>query len=106
MPETDEHLRPHVSAVPATLVLPARVDLAAVRGLAADLRARAGAALVIDASKVELLGGLGLQLLLAAGQTWSRAGRRLTFAPRSADFDRALAQFGIQVSQLENGVQA
>ena len=108
MPETHETLLAASAAdgPPATLVLPVRVDLTAVRGLAADLRARSDAALVIDASRVEVLGGLGLQLLLAACQTWSRAGRRLTFGPRSADFDRALAQFGVVVSQLECGAQA
>lgn len=87
----------------ATLTLPARLDLTAARGLSADLRARADAALIIDASAVEVLGGLCLQLLLAGRQTWARAGLPLTLGPRSAAFDRALAQFGVAPAQLECG---
>lgn len=90
----------------ATLVLPPRLDLTAARGLAADLRARREAALTIDASGVEVLGGLCLQLLLAAQQTWARAGRPLRLSARSAAFDRALAQFGITPAQLECGGRA
>lgn len=85
----------------ATLILPPRLDLTAARGLAADLRVRADAALLIDAAGVEVLGGLCLQLLLAARQRWERAGLPLRFGARSEAFDRALAQFGILPAQLE-----
>lgn len=85
------------------LTLPVRLDLPAARGLAADLRARAGAPLLLDASRVEVLGGLCLQLLLAARQTWARTGVPLAVGARSAAFDRALAQFGVAPAQLECG---
>lgn len=87
----------------ATLVLCPRLDLTAARGLAADLRARRDGPLILDASGVEMLGGLCLQLLLAARQSWARAGLTLTLGPRSADFDRALSQFGVAPSLLECG---
>lgn len=90
----------------STLTLGPRLDLTAARGLAADLRARRAAPLVIDASGVEVLGGLCLQLLLAAQQTWSRAGLPLRLGSRSPAFDRALAQFGITLGQLECGGRA
>lgn len=87
----------------ATLVLPARLDLTVARTLTRSLRDRAGAPLALDASQVELLGGLGLQVLLAAAREWGRRGARLTLAARSEAFDAALVQFGVSPRQLESG---
>ncbi len=55
------------------LNLPAVLDLKAAGALKADIQARAGAPLEIDASKVERLGGLCLQILLAAAAHWRSA---------------------------------
>lgn len=84
--------------------LPARLDLVAVKPLAAQIEARAGEPLVFDAALVEVVGGLGLQLLLAAQQSCARAGLPMSIAPRSPAFDHALAGFGIGIGALQNEV--
>ncbi len=76
-----------------TVVLPARLDLTAAAGLAAILRGSPADA--IDASGVTHLGGLCLQLLLAAARAARDRGRDLLVAPRSPAFEAALADFGI-----------
>ena len=78
----------------ARLDLPPILDLQTVGPLALDLQARRGQPLILDASQVERLGGLGLQVLLSARMTWARD--RLPFAidARSAAFDEALALCG------------
>ena len=78
----------------ATLVLDPVLDLKAAEPLKAALLERQGQALSLDASGVQRLGGLCLQLLLAARRSWTEAGQALAIAPRSAAFDEALALFG------------
>ena len=56
-----------------TLSLPAVLDLAAATSLKADLEARLGAPLDVDAANVERVGGLCLQILLAASTASGRA---------------------------------
>ncbi|SUS03256.1 conserved hypothetical protein [uncultured Defluviicoccus sp.] len=56
------------------LVLPAVMDLRAAQPLKADIQAHAGAPLDLDASKVERMGGLCLQVLLAAETAWRATG--------------------------------
>ncbi|MRX50702.1 STAS domain-containing protein [Paracoccus sp. S-4012] len=85
------------------LTLPARLDLTEARRLTRALRDHAGTPLTLDASRVESLGGLGLQVLLAAAQEWRRRGAALDLGPRSAAFDAALAQFGLTPAALQAG---
>jgi chemotaxis protein CheX len=63
---------------PVRLRLPAVMDLRAAAGLAEELRALRGRPIRLDASGVERLGGLGLQVLLSGRLAW-RADR-LDFA--------------------------
>jgi chemotaxis protein CheX len=56
------------------LSLPAVLDLRAATPLKDSLDGLAGAPLDLDASKVERLGGLCLQILLAASAAWGGAG--------------------------------
>ena len=56
-----------------TLLLPAQLDLKAAESLKADILVRRGKDLTLDGSAVERLGGLGLQVLLAARKTWAAA---------------------------------
>ena len=86
-----------------TLILPARLDLNEARRLCVDLRIHADGPLTLDASEVEVLGGLCLQVLLAARQHWIRLGHPLSVSPRSEAFDRGLAQFGLTLADLECG---
>jgi len=66
----------------AILCLPAMLDLRSAAALKQDLLSYEGAALDVDASKVERAGALGLQVLLAAEASWRRAG--LGFRIRNA----------------------
>jgi len=77
-----------------TLVLDPILDLKAAAPLQATLLARRGQAVELDASAVQRLGGLCLQVLLSAHRTWLEDGASLTFAARSEAFDNALRQFG------------
>lgn len=81
--------------------LPARLDLTTVRALARDLTAMRGHPLILDASGVQTLGGLGLQVLLAAGQHWRRDGRALRLLGASHAFSAALAQFALGPQAIE-----
>ncbi|HEX3920286.1 MAG TPA: STAS domain-containing protein [Caulobacteraceae bacterium] len=54
----------------ATFVLPAVVDAASVASLRSGLLELRGSDLAIDASGVTRIGGLGLQVLLAAARAW------------------------------------
>jgi chemotaxis protein CheX len=58
----------------ATITLPAILDLRAAAQLKADIQPHAGAALDLDASRVERLGGLCLQVLIAAEAQWRATG--------------------------------
>lgn len=86
----------------AAITLPSRVDLTAVRDLGADFMDHDGQNLRVDASDVQHLGGLGLQLLMAAAQQWQDKQLDFQIAPRSEPFDRALNDFGISIDMLEN----
>jgi chemotaxis protein CheX len=78
----------------ATLVLPSVLDLKAVGGLHADLLAVRGRPLTLDASQVSRLGGLGLQVLLAARTTWVEDAQPFSVINPSVDFAGALELFG------------
>lgn len=84
------------------LVLDSRLDLPVARRLHATLLARSGTALEIDASAVSHLGGLCLQILLAAGQNWRKTGTSLIIRQRSAQFDAALKAFGVEPADLQS----
>jgi chemotaxis protein CheX len=70
------------------------LDLGAAERLHARLTALRGAPLEIDASQVERLGGLCLQVLLSARQTWAADGRIARLSQTSPAFDDAWALFG------------
>ena len=78
----------------AVVTLPAVLDIRAADPLKADLLAVRGQALTLDASAVERLGGLCLQVLLSARKTWATDGHDLTVAPASDAFSEQWAAFG------------
>ncbi|MBD3787929.1 MAG: STAS domain-containing protein [Sphingomonadales bacterium] len=84
------------------LPLPPRLDLSQVGALTNAIRARAGAGLVLDAGEVTHLGGLGLQVLLSAAQSWRAAGQSLSINPRSEAFDEALTLFGVGLDAVQS----
>ena len=70
-----------------------------------DLSALTGN-LELDASGVTHLGGLCLQVLLAAAQSCQADGRGFAISAPSDDFDAALSMFGVDPSQLTRNAVA
>lgn len=71
--------------------LPAILDFGAARPLWSELCAARGQALHLDASSVERLGGLCLQVLLAARAQWQADGAEFAIDNPSAAFLDAAA---------------
>ena len=78
----------------AVVRLPEIIDVEAATQLAGDLLAHGGRPLTLDASDVQRLGGLGLQVLLSARKTWAEDGVALTLIDPSIAFADALELFG------------
>ena len=76
------------------VVLPAVLDLRAAASLKSELLARRGQPLSLDASGVDRLGGLSLQVLLSAVRTWAADGQSLTVSPASEAFVEQCRAFG------------
>jgi chemotaxis protein CheX len=74
--------------------LPEVVDLVAVAPLRSDLIALRGEDVDLDASAVQRIGGLGVQLLLSAAATWRQDGRAFSAVRRSPAFEEALRLTG------------
>ena len=77
-----------------TLRLDEELDLAAAAPLKAAILACRGEALQLDASAVQRLGGLCLQVLLAAAEAWRGDGLVLEITGASEPFVRAWRQLG------------
>jgi len=84
-----------MTSSPSILQLDDVLDLPAAAPLAAQLAKRRGQPLTLDASKVRRLGGLCLQVLLAARAEREAADDRLDVATPSEAFTLALAHFGV-----------
>lgn len=76
------------------------LDLGHAAALRNDLLALRGRPLTIDASAVERLGGLGLQVILAARKTWEEDGQSLTLASASDAFTAQWIAFGADPTVL------
>ena len=76
------------------IVLAPVLDMNAAEPLKAELLAKRGQPVTLDASNVERLGGLCLQVLLSAKKTWSADGADLKIEPRSDGFSEQWAAFG------------
>lgn len=83
-----------VPAETATLILEPVLDLRAAAPLRDAFLERRGAPVVVDASKVEQMGGLCLQVLIAARNAWAHDHTPFSLSPRSPSFDAALGAFG------------
>jgi chemotaxis protein CheX len=80
--------------VSRTLTLTAVLDLNAAKALKSDFVERRGQPISVDASQVQRLGGLCLQVLIAARRAWAADGLTMTIAPQSSAFAQALRLFG------------
>ena len=81
-------------AEPATVSLMPVLDLQAVEPLRAELMSLRGRPLEIDASQVNRLGGLCLQVLMSARKIWAEDGVTLTVNQPSQAFSEQLTAFG------------
>ncbi len=71
---------------PATLVAPSAIDVASIGALRDALVERRTMDLTIDVGAVDKIGGLGVQVLLAAAAAWSIDGRELSIVNGSPAF--------------------
>jgi chemotaxis protein CheX len=76
--------------------LAANLNMSAAAPLYAELAQARGAPIKLDASDVESLGGLCLQVLIAAAAAWRRDGKDFSVANRSAAFLEAMHLLGAQ----------
>ena len=91
----------------AAVVLPAVLDIRAAGPLQAEILASRGQALTLDASAVERLGGLCLQVLLSARSTWAADGQALTVTTgEDSVFADQWAAFGAPAFDIPVGVAA
>ena len=88
------------------IALPAVLDLRAADPLKAQLLAVRGQETALDASAVERLGGLCLQVLLSALQTWRADGQTLTFINVTEAFASQWSALGASASDLALGEAA
>jgi len=78
----------------AVLPLAPVLDLNAAEPLRQSLMLLRGRAVTLDASRVTRLGGLCLQVLLAARAAWAEEGRAFALGSVSAEFADQMALFG------------
>ncbi|ACB97174.1 STAS domain-containing protein [Beijerinckia indica] len=88
------------SALSATIDLPAILDLRAATPLASELLGCRGRDLIIDAAKVQRIGGQCLQVLLSAVATWQADEIPLSIRNPSPDFLEAVELLGIRPAAL------
>jgi chemotaxis protein CheX len=82
------------------ITLPAVLDLRAAEPLKTQLLAVRGQEATLDASAVERLGGLCLQVLLSALATWRADGQALTFINVSEALASQWSAFGASAADL------
>jgi chemotaxis protein CheX len=78
--------------------LPEIMDLKAATPLALRILTLRGKPVAFDASRVQKLGGLCLQVLLSARLTWGADKISLTVIEPSANFQKSLEIFGVSKS--------
>ncbi len=85
------------------LSLPSRLDLIEAKPLTTAFQQATGQPVTVDASAVEHLGGLCLQILISAARAWRAQDLAFAITPRSEAFDTALGDFGLspQATALE-----
>ncbi len=88
------------STVTTTIELAENLDLTAATPLTERLLAARGEPIIIDASKVERVGGQCLQVLLSAVVTWKADMMPLEIAEPSEGFENGLRLLGLSVDSL------
>jgi chemotaxis protein CheX len=82
-------------ALPGVLLLPEVMDLKASSGLCAELAARRGQDILLNAAAVRRLGGQCLQVLLAARTAWREDRRSFQIVEPSDSLLQSFELFGV-----------
>ena len=85
----------------ARIMLEARLDTSAASKLLAQIDASECKELILDASKVQMLGGLCLEAILTAKQRCVQTGIRFQVEDASDVFENDLACLGLQLGDLD-----
>lgn len=85
------------------LILESRLDTAAAEGLRAIFIEAQGDDITLDASRVTMLGGLCLEVILLAQHHWNRAGKSFAVTGLSNAFEESLALFGLDATSMTEG---
>lgn len=83
-----------------TLSLDNVLDLNAAGSLHAKLMAARGSDLVIDASSVERVGALCIQVLMSAAKTWEEEKHSLTFSQMSDALMKTMQLSGVNYDHM------
>lgn len=78
--------------------LPSRLDSSGALPLMQGLLARRGQSLTLDASGVDLVGALALEVIIAAGRQWAADQQELVIAGPSDRFAAACDAMGLSTS--------
>ena len=89
----------------AAIALPETLDLKAAAPLKAALLERRGAAITVEADQVRRLGGLCLQVLLAARKAWAEDGKPFSITAPSEAFVETIRLFGAEGALLQTELQ-
>lgn len=87
------------SGAVARVILPATLTSRYASDLLDDLRALRGQPLSLDASSVQQIGALCLQVLLSARETWSADGQPFSMTDVSEEMARRWSLFGLPPGQ-------
>ncbi|MCV6594627.1 MAG: STAS domain-containing protein [Silicimonas sp.] len=83
------------------IVLKEKLDSASVEELREALLAAKDDDIALDGSAVEQLGGLSLELLMAARHLWGQAGKSLTLDTPSVQLIEDLGRFGLSEADFQ-----
>jgi chemotaxis protein CheX len=83
------------------LKLPQTLDVAAVRAVQQDLLGRRGTDTTVDATDVERIGALGIELLIAAERQWRKDDRVLKLVGISDTVTDAFNDLGLDAATLD-----
>ncbi|ENN84047.1 hypothetical protein RHSP_71497 [Rhizobium freirei PRF 81] len=83
-----------------TISLAAVLDLNEASTLRGKLMGMRGSNVVIDASSVERIGALCMQVIMAAAKTWDEDKLSFTFSKVSDAFQKTMQMIGVDISHL------
>lgn len=83
-----------------TISLAAVLDLNEASTLRGKLMGMRGSNVVIDASGVERIGALCVQVIMAASKTWDEDKLSFTFSKVSDAFQKTMQMIGVDISHL------